>query len=517
MKVNMKLSLQAKLALGILIPVVLTFIILLSRLVSASIVRSRIDELSQVTLPISLMMQELAYRGARINSSINELITDQLLDADGEIGAREFEEIEENVETFSQLLTDYQALIEQRVLNEDENFTSVVEIGQRIIAIGSRIIEGANLSVEALIELRQTLENLEDEFIAQSESLLALEADNLQRSQASVNIAIDQAFYLTLILLAVIVVIIVVVLRQFNRMVIRPVKQLSETATRLKAGDFSVRSSFQSSDELGEFAAAFNDMAETIQKKIDEVNAARLEAERSSHVKSAFLASMSHELRTPLNAILNFTRFVVDGDLGELNEQQREILNEVLGSGKHLLNLINDVLDMSKIESGSLNLFVEQNVDVKALLEKTVSTGEGLLGDKPIRIVTDIQPDLPKICGDKKRILQIFLNIMSNACKFTDEGEITVRALQQNGEVMVSIKDTGIGIAPEDQSLIFEPFKQSSAGLRQAGGTGLGMPIAKSLSEAHGGRIWLQSEYGVGTTFYVALPIKADMLVEALA
>jgi signal transduction histidine kinase len=513
----MKLTLQNKLALGILTPVAIALIIAVIALLSAQNIRENFFALSQETLPVSLTLQELAYRGSRINSSINELISDQLLNAGDAISAREFNEIEENVEALAQRLDAYQTLLQQAGLSGSDEFNKIIEIGQQLLAVGSGINDEANLSIEALTELREELEDIEQEFVAQTESLIALEAGNLERSQANVTDAVDTASQMTLLLLFAAGFAVVFVVRRVNHEVISPVKHLSETAQRLKAGDLTARSAIQSSDELGEFAAAFNDMAETIQKKIDEVNAARLEAERSSQVKSAFLASMSHELRTPLNAILNFTRFVVDGDLGELNDQQRDILNEVLGSGKHLLNLINDVLDMSKIESGSLNLFIEQDIDVKALLEKAVGIGEGLLEDKPVRIVTDIQPDLPNICGDKKRVLQIFLNIISNACKFTDEGEITVRAYQQNGEIMVSIKDTGVGIAPEDQSLIFEPFKQTSGGLRQAGGTGLGMPIAKSLSEAHGGRIWVESAYGVGTTFHVALPVKSDTLVKALA
>jgi signal transduction histidine kinase len=513
----MKLTLQNKLALGILIPVSIAFIIAVVALFSARNIRENFFQLSQEILPVSLTLQELAYRGSRINSSLNELITDKVLEADGEGGTREFDEIEENVESLAERLEIYQALLEELGLSGSAEFTRVIEIGEELLNLGRSLNIDAELSIETLTELREELEDIEQAFVAQTERLIAVEAGNLDRSENNVSSAIDTASQLTLILLIITGFVVVFVMRRFSREVINPIKTLSDTALKLKSGDFTARSAVQSSDELGEFAAAFNDMAETIQKKIDEVNAARLEAERSSQVKSAFLASMSHELRTPLNAILNFTRFVVDGDLGELNDQQRDILNEVLGSGKHLLNLINDVLDMSKIESGSLNLFVEQNVDVKTLLEKAISIGEGLLEGKPIRIVADIQPDLPKMYGDKKRVLQIFLNIISNACKFTDEGEITVRAFQQNGEIMVSIKDTGIGIAPEDQSLIFEPFKQTTSGLRQAGGTGLGMPIAKSLAEAHGGRIWLESEYGVGTTFYIALPVKSDMLVNAMA
>jgi signal transduction histidine kinase len=247
----------------------------------------------------------------------------------------------------------------------------------------------------------------------------------------------------------------------------------------------------------------------------EEVKRAKEEAERASTIKSAFLASMSHELRTPLNAVINFTRFVIDGDTGPVNEQQAELLTEVVNSARHLLNLINDVLDMSKIESGTLNLFVEEEVDVNALLKSILTTGQSLLAGKPVRLEADIEQNLPLIRADRQRILQILLNIVSNACKFTDEGQITIRARCEGDEIVFGVIDTGPGIAPEDQALVFEAFKQTSTGLRQGGGTGLGMPIARNLAEAHGGRLWLTSVYGQGAEFYVAIPIKLDAAGQA--
>ena len=248
-----------------------------------------------------------------------------------------------------------------------------------------------------------------------------------------------------------------------------------------------------------------------------QAEASRERAERSDQVKSAFLASMSHELRTPLNSIINFTRFVADGDTGEVTEQQKELLTEVIGSGIHLLNLINDVLDMSKIEAGSLNLFIEDNVNLDSILTSTLATGRSLLKDKAVKLEKDIDENLPLIRADRQRILQILLNIISNACKFTEEGEIRVSAKCKQDEIVISITDTGPGIAPEDEGVVFQAFKQTKTGLRQTGGTGLGMPIAKSLTEAHGGRLWLDSQVGKGTTFYVALPVKSETLVPTLA
>jgi signal transduction histidine kinase len=242
------------------------------------------------------------------------------------------------------------------------------------------------------------------------------------------------------------------------------------------------------------------------------VQSALIQAELANSVKSAFLASMSHELRTPLNSVINFTKFVAKGTVGPVNEEQVQMLNEVIDSAKHLLTLINDVLDMSKIESGTLNLFVEENIDLNPIINSVLATGRSLIADKPIKLGSNIAPALPLIRGDRQRILQILLNIMSNACKFTDEGTITIAARQQGDMIEVSVQDTGPGIAPDDQADVFEPFKQTDTGLRQAGGTGLGMPISKNLVEAHGGRMWLESVLGRGATFYVLLPVRSETL-----
>jgi len=296
---------------------------------------------------------------------------------------------------------------------------------------------------------------------------------------------------------------------------IQPLNVL-KTIAHMTGGQYDQRIPITGQDEVGQLAATFNEMAEAIQQRETSLQAARAQAERSDQVKSAFLASMSHELRTPLNAIINFTRYVAKGSLGEVNAQQVETLNEVVDSGKHLLNLINDVLDMSKIEADSLKLFVEDDIDVKSILQSIVSTGKALMKEKSLEIQTDIQENLPLIRADRQRVLQILLNIISNACKFTEQGHVKVRAYAVADEMIFAIEDTGPGISVEDQISVFQPFKQTTTGLRQGGGTGLGMPISKSLAEAHGGRLWIESEIGKGSTFYCAIPIKSDMLIPSL-
>lgn len=242
---------------------------------------------------------------------------------------------------------------------------------------------------------------------------------------------------------------------------------------------------------------------------------ARREAERSNRVKSQFLAAMSHELRTPLNAILNFSQFISTGMVGEVNQEQVDLLTKINTSGKHLLALINDVLDISKIESGALNLLVEDNLDLETELATVVATAEAMLEEKPeVDLRVEVDDDLPHIVGDQRRIRQIMLNLVSNACKFTEAGHVALRLQQQDDEIVFTVEDTGPGIPPDEHETIFDTFHQTEAGLRQGGGTGLGLPISRKLAEIHGGRLWLESTPGQGSTFYVALPVRALHLVK---
>jgi signal transduction histidine kinase/HAMP domain-containing protein len=222
--------------------------------------------------------------------------------------------------------------------------------------------------------------------------------------------------------------------------------------------------------------------------------------------KRRFLANMSHELRTPLTNILGFSRLMMKGISGPLTDQQQSDLQIVYQDGQHLLGLINDLLDISHIEAGLMELEF-QEVDLAQLIQSVMATTSALVRDKEVELYQEIDPDIPKVQGDVARIRQVLLRLLTNAAKFTAQGSITVRAWPNDGQVMVSISDTGVGIPAEDQERIFERFEQGTLeNGRRPNGAGLGLALSKQFVEMHGGRIWVESEVGQGSTFTFSLP-----------
>jgi signal transduction histidine kinase len=223
---------------------------------------------------------------------------------------------------------------------------------------------------------------------------------------------------------------------------------------------------------------------------------------------------MSHELRTPLNAIIGFSetmlKFPMMYDNQPLPPIYRNDLNQIYTSGKHLLQLINDILDLSKVDAGKLDLEVER-VELESIFQNALATGEGLVGEKRIKLSLDMPDRLPQVKGDSLRIRQVLLNLLSNAAKFTDAGTIHIGAsCTDAAEVVVWIKDSGIGIPPQDMDKIFEEFRQGSSGRRKGrAGSGLGLAISRQLLNLMGGRIWAESVPGQGSTFYFTLPVYA--------
>jgi signal transduction histidine kinase len=284
--------------------------------------------------------------------------------------------------------------------------------------------------------------------------------------------------------------------------VIGPIQRIDARLAGIASGDFSGHVDVENRDELGALAVNVNRMN-------DELRRLYLELEETSRHKSEFLASMSHELRTPLNAIIGFSQVLREEMFGPVNEKQAEYLDDIVSSGNHLLSLINDVLDLSKVEAGQVELEVRP-FSLRAALERGVVMVREQATEEEVQVELSAGPEVDVVEGDERRIKQVIFNLLSNAVKFTPAGgEIDVSAKRVNGEVRVSVADTGPGIAPGDHERVFEEFQQTDAGLERLEGTGLGLALSKRLVELHGGRIWLESELGKGSTFVFTLPARS--------
>jgi signal transduction histidine kinase len=269
----------------------------------------------------------------------------------------------------------------------------------------------------------------------------------------------------------------------------------------------------------GEFSKAIVDLLQTFAaQSVLAIQNARLfseieekgrQLEVASQHKSQFLANMSHELRTPLNAILGYTELIIDAVYGDVPQKMAGVLERVQHNGRHLLGLINDVLDLSKIEAGQLTLSLAP-YSIADVVHGVVNVVESLATEKHLALNAEVPPRLPVGFGDERRISQVLLNLVGNAIKFTDKGEVVINASAQNGSFNIAVRDTGPGIAPGDQAKIFEEFQQAdNSTTKTKGGTGLGLAIARRIIEMHGGTISVESTLGEGSTFSVILPVKA--------
>jgi signal transduction histidine kinase len=230
----------------------------------------------------------------------------------------------------------------------------------------------------------------------------------------------------------------------------------------------------------------------------------------ASRHKSQFLANMSHELRTPLNAILGYTELILDNIYGAAPEKMRGVIERVQINGRHLLGLVNDVLDLSKIEAGQLTLSIA-DYSMKDVVDSVITTVEPLAAEKRLAFKVELQTNLPRGRGDERRLAQVLLNLIGNAIKFTETGGVTIRASAANGAFAVEVRDTGPGISATHQDKIFEEFHQvDSSSTRKKSGSGLGLSIAKRIVEMHGGRIWVESVPDQGSTFSFTVPITVE-------
>jgi signal transduction histidine kinase len=382
-----------------------------------------------------------------------------------------------------------------RVRKDYEEFIQVVTQAVELIRQG-RIAEGRELQLTRATPLADRLERLTNELVNKAE------AEMVASVEASHAAYVDSQR--ALLVFSVVSIALALALGYgISSSLIGPVKQMETRMRELASGDFSKRVEVPNRDELGALATDLNRMS-------DQLGSLYGQLEAASRHKSEFLANMSHELRTPLNAVIGFSEVLQEQMFGDLNDKQKEYVHDIHSSGKHLLSLINDILDLSKIEAGKVELELS-TFHLPSSLEGTLTLVRERATRHGIEVGLAVDDKLGEIVADERKVRQILLNLLSNAVKFTpDGGRVDVSAAAVDSAVHIAVRDTGIGIAPEDQELIFEEFRQVGNDLfRKREGTGLGLTLARKFVELHGGRIWVQSEPGKGSTFTFTLPLRS--------
>jgi signal transduction histidine kinase len=376
-------------------------------------------------------------------------------------------------------------------------------------AVSLKIIDGAPISSMTISTLMAHYQQLQSYIV----ELATRSLESAQTIENETVKDVESFSYYLLIGSAAIIAVSILLTYYFGRAISRPISNMISVMSSIAAGNFSISvSGMQRRDEIGAMARAV-DVFATVSKELHDreqsLVEARALAETASQHKSQFLASMSHELRTPLNAIIGLTEMMISNPARLGTEKALEPLRRVHRAGQHLLSLINEVLDLSKIEAGKLELSPE-SVNVAPLIDEVIGTAGQLAEQNDNRLVVEVQKDLAPLTADPMRLRQILLNLLSNACKFTKEGEIALR-VRRLGEgqdwIEFVISDTGIGMTGEQLRKLFKEFSQAdSLTARRYGGTGLGLAITRKLASMMGGDVTVTSEPGRGSVFTLRLP-----------
>jgi signal transduction histidine kinase len=380
-------------------------------------------------------------------------------------------------------------------------------------AVSLKILEGeatGSMTVSTLLAHYQQLQSYIVELASRS-------LESAQVTESETEKYIDRFSYVLYAGSAAIIAISILLTFYIGRAISGPLTNMIKVMNSIANGNSAVSvPGMERRDEIGAMAKAvdvFATVSKELHKRELSLIEARAMAESASQHKSQFLANMSHELRTPLNAILGYTELMSDNIYGDISGKMREVVDRIQRNGKHLLGLINDVLDLSKIEAGQLTLSFA-DYSLKEMVQSVFTAIEPLASEKGLTLKIELPADLPRGHGDERRLTQVLLNLVGNAIKFTDKGEVVIRASAAEGSFAIAVRDTGHGVAEGDQTKIFEQFQQAdNTATRKKGGTGLGLSISKRIIEMHGGRIWVESRLRQGSTFYFTLPVNVEQQV----
>ena len=398
-------------------------------------------------------------------------------------------------------------LIEDIRLSQDEAMAVIADMANAIRDGKLGVFTGT---------LRQRQERLDEEITTRVTRLVALQENRMTQLRESVANANRRSLMLTTVFGISAVALALLCGFVISWSFILPVREAQGFLDKVAGGDFGGRIDVPNRDEFGVLASRLNHMSQELHRlDVERRHAAaelgRLNTElaQTNQAKSEFLANMSHELRTPMNAILGFTEMLIDELYGEVPKPLQEPLADIQVNGRHLLRLINDVLDLSKIEAGRMELALSE-YSVHEVVEVVYASLRSLAAEKSLAFSTHVPDDLPIACGDSNRIMQCLMNLAGNAIKFTREGRVEVAVELAGDELIYRVSDTGIGIPEGELDNIFAEFRQLDATVtREFGGTGLGLAITKKFAELHGGRVWVESEFGKGCMFYLCVPLRA--------
>jgi len=412
------------------------------------------------------------------------------------------------------------ALIAEAAVPEEQNVIQRIRVaqGEALTAVADianllrdgKVSDAMNLQLSKGYPLYEQIAGLVDQVVIVEQSkmtgLRANVAAATRRTQILMGVFVVSAIVLALLLGFVI-----------SWSFILPVRKAHGFLTEVAKGNFQATINVPNRDEFGDLAERMNQMSRELHSLYENQRAAAQELQilnerltEASKAKSEFLANMSHELRTPMNAILGFLEMLLDEIYGEVPPHLREPLIDVQVNGKHLLNLINDVLDLSKIEAGRMELVLGE-YSVQDVVETVRTSLQSLALEKGLGFVAAAEDDIPLAFGDGRRITQCLMNLVGNALKFCKRGRVAVWVERQGDDLLYHVSDTGIGIPREELKNIFTEFQQVDTAItREFSGTGLGLNITKKFVEMHGGRIWVESELGKGSTFFFSIPLRVN-------
>jgi signal transduction histidine kinase len=401
-----------------------------------------------------------------------------------------------------------QDVIERIRIAQGEALTAVADIAN--LLRDGKVNDAMNLQLSKGYPLYEQIAGLVDKIVIVEQSkmagLRANVAAETRRTQILMGVFVVSAMLLALLLGFVI-----------SWSFILPVRKAHGFLAEVAKGNFQATIDVPNRDEFGDLAERMNQMSRELHSLYENQRAAAQELQmlnerltEASKAKSEFLANMSHELRTPMNAILGFIEMLLDDIYGEVPPHLREPLIDVQANGKHLLNLINDVLDLSKIEAGRMELVLGE-YSVQDVVETIRTSLQSLALEKGLGFAAAAEDDIPLAFGDGRRITQCLMNLVGNALKFCKRGRVAVWVERQGNNLLYHVSDTGIGIPKEELKNIFTEFQQVDTAItREFSGTGLGLNITKKFVEMHGGRIWVESELGKGSTFFFSIPLRVN-------